>query len=454
MILFWLVVLPIAGGLVFILLSRWPIIVVPLAAATLLAMTILAMSVTQTESTYFLGRLVELEPLQGVVLAYSYLLAAVLVLVGYWLAYGRGVYPLTLFFLAIITACVTIQDATLAALLLEAAVVVGVLIMAASAPDTTFSSLRVLSVLVLLGPLLLIATWALAGRSVDPNDLSLVRLGGASLVLAIAIGFGVMPLGLWMIPVVKNANPLAIYLLGFILSIVLLSRLSGVFAYSLWPGGQQFLFSLLILGGLLTAITAGVLAAFQTSISGILAYTLISDMGIVLVGIGLGSSVLLRMAVLHLVYRSVAMTGAGTSLAVLRSSAGGDRLDQVKGAWQNSPLAVIGLLLTACSLVGLPLTAGFTTRLTIIGSLGSGRLTLAAVVIAASLGPAFAWGRFAVAAFNPEVVEYRHELIVPSLLALLMGLVLLAIGCYPRIIELLPKEWTQALMTIVLPLVR
>jgi hypothetical protein len=177
-----------------------------------------------------MGRLVELRPLQAYVLAFCYLLATVLVLAGYRLSYGAGVYPLTLFFMAVVTACVAIQDATLAALLLEVALIVGVLIMAISIPDATITSLRVLSVLILLGPLLLVATWALAGRSVDPNDLSLIRLGGTSLVLAMVIGFGAMPLGFWLIPVLKNGNPLAIYLLGFTLQVVLLSRLSGVFA--------------------------------------------------------------------------------------------------------------------------------------------------------------------------------------------------------------------------------
>ena len=454
MILFWLVLLPIAGGLVFIVLRRWPIIVVPLAAATLLAMSILAVSVSQTESTFFMGRLVELRPLQAFVLAYCYLLATALILAGYRLSYGTGVYPLTLFFMAIITACVAIQDATLAALLLEAAVIIGILIIATSAPDATFTSLRVLSVLVLLGPLLLIATWALASRSVDPNDLSLVRLGGTSLVLATVIGFAVMPLGFWLPPVFRNGNPLAILLLGFTLQVVLLSRLSGVFTLSLWPGGQQFLFSLLILGGLITVIAAGVIAAFQTSISGILAYTFIADMGIVMIGIGLGTDALLRVAVLHLIYRGVAITGASTGLSVLRLSVGGDHLDQVKGAWQSSPLAVIGLLLAACSLVGMPLAAGFTTRLTIIGSLGASRLPWAVAVIAASLGPAFAWGRFAFKAFSPGAGECRHEPLIPALMALLLGLVLLAFGCYPRLIQLLPPEWLQALMSIVLPLVR
>lgn len=454
MILFWLVLLPIAGGLVFIVLRRWPIVVVPLSAATLLAMSILAVSVSQTESTFFMGRLVELRPLQAFVLAYCYLLATTLILAGYRLSYGAGVYPLTLFFMAIITASVAIQDATLAALLLEAAVIIGVLIMAISAPDATFTSLRVISVLVLLGPLLLIATWALAGRSVDPNDLSLVRLGGTSLVLATVIGMGVLPLGFWLIPVFKNSNPLAIFLLGFTLQVVLLSRLNGVFDFTLWPGGQQFLFSLLILSGFITAITAGALAVFQTSISGILAYTFIADMGIVLVGIGLGTDALLRAAILHLVYRGVAITGASISLSALRSCRGGDHLEQMKGAWHSNPLTVIGLLLAACSLVGMPFTAGFTTRLTIIGSLGTSRMLWAGVVIAASLGPAFAWGRFAFKAFGPGTGECHLEPLIPALMSLSLGLILLAFGCYPQLIQLLPQEWTQALMSIVLPLVR
>jgi formate hydrogenlyase subunit 3/multisubunit Na+/H+ antiporter MnhD subunit len=451
-ILFWLVLLPLAGGMLLIMLRRWPIIVVPLVAAILMAMAILAQSVSQAESTFFMGRLVVLLPFQAMVLSFCYLLGIVLVLAGYRLAYGSGVYPLTLFFMSAIAACMAIQDATLAALLLEVAIIIGILVMATYAPDATFTSSRVLSVLVLLGPLLLMATWALAGRSVDPNDQSLVRLGGASLVLAMAIGFGVMPVGFWLIPVIKNGNPLAIFFLGFVLQVVLISRLSSVFGISLWPGGQQFLFSLLILGGLITTISAGFFAALQTSVGGILAYTLVADMGVVLIGIGLGTDNLLRVALVHLVYRGIAIVGTGTGLSILHTCYGGDHLDQVKGSWQRSPLAVIGLLLAACSLMGLPLSAGFTTRLSIIGSLGTSRLVWAALVIAASLGPAFAWGRFAFKAFSPRISESRQEPLVPALMTLFIGLLLLALGCYPRIVELLPQAWIQSLMNIVLPL--
>jgi formate hydrogenlyase subunit 3/multisubunit Na+/H+ antiporter MnhD subunit len=305
----------------------------------------------------------------------------------------------------------------------------------------------------LVGPLLLITVWALEGRSLNPNDESLIRLGGFSLILAIAIGLGVFPLSFWLPPIFRINNPLAV-LLSFILQITLLVRLSSVFTISLWPGGQQVLYSLLVTAGFVTIIGAGVLAVIQESLGGILAYTVIADMGVVLVGIGLGTSSALQTSILHLGLRGLAIAGSSVGVSVLRTYYGTDSVARLKGAWHSNRLAVIGLSLCALSLVGLPFTAGFVSRLTILSMSGTNRVGWVIASIAAGFGPAFAWGRFLIFTRGRVDEAPRRTLLGPSILCVFIGAMLLVIGIYPRVIQLLPAEWLTALARVAMPLIR
>ncbi|MHB9033846.1 MAG: proton-conducting transporter transmembrane domain-containing protein [Anaerolineae bacterium] len=448
MITLWLILLPIVGTIIITGLRRWPIIIVPVTAAILLAMSLMAVNISQPEYTFLLGRLIVLSPIVAMLLAFCYLLTSAIILASYRLTRFSTDYIAALAFTALITIAVTIEDNTLAAMFFSAASIVLILILASEIKNN--STLNVLSVLVLLGPLLLITIWALESRAVDPNDLSLIRVGATSLILVIALGLGILPVSLWMLPVFRNGKPLAV-LFVYILQLVLVVRLSSIVTLNLWPDAQTSFASLIVTAGLVTAIGSGILAAFQNSVGAIFAFTIIADMGIVLISSGLGINSTLQLGLLHLLSRGLGIAGLAVGLGVVRAVYKNDTLDMLKGAWSTNRTAVIGILLCALSLVGFPFTAGFITKYGILSAMGSYRLGWTIAVVAASCGPALAWGRFALATRGDSSNASSYLLTIPSVISLIFGILLIAIGIYPNLLTIFIPELTKALSGITVP---
>jgi len=449
-IIFWLILLPIIVGVAVIGIRRWPIIVVPLTAASLVAMSLLISGVNETVYAYLLGRLLQLESSVAWALGYIYLLTAIVVLAGYRLGYTAGINAVALFFISMITASVTIQDGTLGALFLGAAATSLALMISLSWPDQNISALRVLSVLTLIWPMLVIALWALGNRALNPHDESFIRLGGASLVAVMAVGLGVFPLCLWLLPIYRQGSPLAI-LFSYIFHCALLVRISFILTTSLWPGGHQVFLSLLVTAGLVTVIGGGLLAAIQNSLSGILGFSSIASMGTVLAAIGLGSNAMARAAILNLAYHGIALTGASICLGLLRKRYGGDTIMALKGAWKYDKIALTGFLLNVSSLAGIPLMAGFTTRLVILSSSSASQLGWVVAAMAATVGPGIALGRLILAA-RGEPADTDTALMLPAYVGLAAGCLLLVIGLYPRVLQVIAPEWLKLLAGINLPL--
>lgn len=444
----WLILLPLVGMVVVTAFRRWPIIMVPVTAATLLAMAFMALSVTRTEYTFLLGRLVTLEPIIAAILAFCYLLAAALVLASYRLMHTTADYAITLLFIALTTIAVTVKDNTLAAMFISAAAIALVLILTTTMKAK--SSLQVLSVLVLLGPLLFITVWVLESRALNPNDLSLIRVGSFSMALIIALGLGVFPLCLWLLPIFRNGSPLAI-LFTYILQLILIIRISSLVSVNIWPEGQTNLAGLVVIAGCVTAIGSGLLAAFQTNVGSLVAFIVMADMGIVLISSGLGMNSTLQIGMLHLVYRGIGVAGIAVGLGVLQSNYKTVTLASIKGAWSANRLAVIGILLCTLSLIGFPFTAGFITRYGILSAMGSYRFGWVLAVVASSCGPAFALGRFVLAARGDSTIAPNYTLVIPSLISVTIGVVLIALGVFPNLLGIFVPDLTKLLSGISVP---
>lgn len=122
--------------------------------------------------------------------------------------------------------------------------------------------------------------------------------------------------------------------------------------------------------GILGAVGGGLLALGQREVSRILAWSSVSAMGAILVGIALGSETAITGALFHAVAHGLAkgclFLGAG---GVRASLFGGSRPpdgDDYRGGWpglgERAPLTAAALTVAAFSLIGLPPTAGFFSK--------------------------------------------------------------------------------------------
>lgn len=446
MLIVWLIALPGIMAVVLLAVRRIRIVAAPLSAATLLATAILAATRTDTVPLSFLGRTISLSSLHASAVACCCLLLGLMMIYAYRIDQGALTYPATLACMALSIGAIAMQNATLATLLLAAAAALAIILIPNNWPGSALTGMHALAAILIACPLLLLGAWAIESRIVSTDQATLSRFAELSLALGYAIILGVAPLGLWLPPIFRRGSPISAAILSVVLSMVALLQLSNTFRFSLWPEGQQFFLEMAVTAGALTAILGGLVAFTQRSLSGALGYAAIADLGIVLLGLGLEQSTGNTAAILHLAYRGIAVVVVSMGLGILRQCLHDDDTRHLQGAFQRAPLTMLAITIAGSSLAGLPLTAGFTTRLAILRLLGGAQLNWILAIGLSGLGPAWAVVRGLVIAFGPARTEdSKREAFVPALLTLLLACVLLVLGLFPALLAQLPASWLASL---------
>jgi multicomponent Na+:H+ antiporter subunit D len=249
------------------------------------------------------------------------------------------------------------------------------------------------------------------------------------IVVGVALKLALFPLHLWLpnayayAPSVVStflaatSTKVAVYLLlRFLFTVFGLQF--GFEAFTL----QAIFLPLAVIG----IVTASFVALFQDDVKRLLAYSSLAQIGYMILGIGLASTAGVRATVLH-IFNHGLMKGAlfmATSAVALR--VGATTLPAFAGLGRRMPLTMAGFVGGAVSLVGMPLTVGFTSKwYLVLAALDQGQWWVALLVAGASLvALAYVWRVIEAAYFRvPETSAPRCEA-PPLLLAGLWLLVL------------------------------
>jgi NADH-quinone oxidoreductase subunit N len=187
----------------------------------------------------------------------------------------------------------------------------------------------------------------------------LVILAFVTVAAGLFFKVAAVPFHQWAPDVYEGApTPIAAYVsvASKIASFALLIRLFfTVFGSSLplWQG--------LVAGVAIASLTWGNLAALtQNNIKRLLAYSSISHVGYILLGLVAGNETGLTGIVYYFIAYAFMTIGAFAVVVVLRQRGLiGDELDDLDGLYQRSPAAAVLLLIFMLSLAGIPPTAGF-----------------------------------------------------------------------------------------------
>ena len=212
------------------------------------------------------------------------------------------------------------------------------------------------------------------------------------LVAGIGFELGVVPFHMW-VPDVYHGSPNAVALFvssvpklaGFALIIRLLAQgLGADFLVAEW---QQ----MLMIMAVLSIVIGNVTAIVQTNLKRMLAYSTISHMGFVLLGILAGDDNGYSAAMFYMVVYVLMNLGAfGMLLLLSRAGFEADNLTDFKGLNQRSPWYAFVMLLIMFSMVGIPPTVGFYAKLAVLQSLlNAGFLAVAVVAVIFSVVGAF-----------------------------------------------------------------
>ena len=230
------------------------------------------------------------------------------------------------------------------------------------------------------------------------HDLSFVQIATNGATFAdylIMIGFmlnaAVPPIHAWLPDAYPEASVTgAVFMCAFTTKTAVYVLARG------FPGFE----ALAIMGAIMTVYGVGY-AAIENDARRILAYHIVSQVGYMVCGVGIGTAMAVNGAVshayAHIIYKALLFMGAGAVLEMTGIS----KLNELGGLYRRMPLAMIFTVIGGISISGFPLTSGFVSKSMIIAAAGESHriglllmMTLAAVGTFLSVGiklPYFIW---------------------------------------------------------------
>jgi len=273
---------------------------------------------------------------------------------------------------------------------------------------------------------------ALASGAVNHQ---VATVGLVFIVAGLAFKLGVVPFHMWIPDVYEGAPTSMTLFIGTapkIAGVAFFIRLLGEGLAPLAADWQQMLIVVAVLSMALGNITA----ISQTNIKRMLAYSTISHMGFVLLGILAASQQGYAAATFYISTYSLMGLGAfGMILLLSRAGFEAETLDDFKGLNKRSPWFALVMLVVMISMAGIPPSVGFFAKLSVLrAALTAGYTWLVVLAVLLSLVGAFYYLRIIKLMYMDEPVDTHPidgEFDMKVLLSL-NGIAILALGILPQ----------------------
>jgi multicomponent Na+:H+ antiporter subunit D len=195
----------------------------------------------------------------------------------------------------------------------------------------------------------------------------------------LCIKAGLVPFHGWLPDAYSSAPPAVSVLLAGIVT-----KTTGVYSLMRLAGGVFGLgFKLdagLVLVGLLSILVGAFAALGQKDIKRMLAYSSLSQVGYIILGIAAGSPLGIAAASFHLFNHAIFKTQLFVNAAALERQAGTRNLDEMGGLSREMPITGWSSVIAFLSAAGVPPLAGFWSKLLIVMALWQAGMVPAAVV--------------------------------------------------------------------------
>ncbi|MES9936817.1 MAG: NADH-quinone oxidoreductase subunit NuoN [Sedimenticola sp.] len=269
--------------------------------------------------------------------------------------------------------------------------------------------------------------------STEANKMVLI-FGLVFVVIGLAFKFGAVPFHMW-VPDVYHGAPTAVTLFigstpkiaAFALAMRMLVDGMGSL-HADWQG-------MLVILAILSMGVGNVVAIAQANIKRMLAYSTISHVGFILLGILAGTSKGYTAAMFYsIVYALMAVGGFGIVMLLSRRGFEAEQLEDYKGLNERSPWFAGMMLLLMFSMAGVPPTVGFFAKMFVLEAVVSVDMTwLALVGVFFSIIGAFYYLRIVkLMYFDKPVDDTPLTASLDTRLALSVnGLAMLILGMFP-----------------------
>lgn len=268
----------------------------------------------------------------------------------------------------------------------------------------------------------------------------------ATFLVGFAVKMALVPFHAWL----PDAHPSAPAPVSALLSGVFIKVL-GVYAMSrvvfnvfgLSRANAPSFFNLLIGFGVLSIVAGGLLAYAQKDYKRLLAYSSVSQIGYILIGLGIGNYWGVVGALFHLLTHALGKGLLFLASGSVEQGAGTRELDKLSGLETKMPATVWSHLLGALSLAGVPPFAGFFSKLFLIIGAISARMYWLAILAAVFSTVTLAYlvkvanqAFFARRDREPTQAKEAPATMIAAMLFLLVLAVLVGIGFKPALDKL------------------
>ena len=231
----------------------------------------------------------------------------------------------------------------------------------------------------------------------------LLLFGVVFLVVGIGFKFGAAPFHMWL-PDVYQGAPTAITL--FIGSVPKLAAFGMAYRMLESGVGPVDVEWRLMLGWLaaLSLVVGNLIALVQTNFKRLLAYSTISHVGFLFMGLANATSTGYAAAMFYAIsYSIMAAAAFGAIILLSRRGFEADKVSDFRGLWQRNPMQALLVLFVMASLAGIPPFIGFWAKLEVIrAALAGGLGWLAVVAVVTAVIGAFYYLRVIRAMFFEE----------------------------------------------------
>lgn len=304
---------------------------------------------------------------------------------------------------------------------------------------TSLGSLAMLAGFVLiyitLGTLELTDIWARAG---ELKDTSLLAPMVALIVVGAVTKSALFPFHIWLPAAMVAPTPVSAYLHSATMvkaGVFLVARLTPVFAaVAVWE-------VTLVTLGLVTLVIGGVLALGQRDLKALLAYSTVSQLGMMVALYGLGTDLAALAATLHLMSHAIFKGAMFLVAGIIEYEVGTRELRSLGGLARAMPALALVTGVVALSLGGIPPLSGFLSKETILhASLHLSGFSGWAVPLLLVLGSAVTLAyslRFLLGTFGGASQGAARRPKIPVLLLFtpaVLAVATLVIGVYPALI--------------------
>jgi proton-translocating NADH-quinone oxidoreductase chain N len=268
--------------------------------------------------------------------------------------------------------------------------------------------------------------------------------GTAAITVAfLIIGFGtkagIAPFHPWLPDAHAEApTPISVLLSGVMIkmSLYALARTVSIF-YPAWPQVTIFIVAL----GTFTMLLGIILALSQNDLKRLLAYSSVSQMGYVLVGIGLGTYLGCYGGLYHLLNHALCKSLLFMCVGAVMYATGARRISELGGLRSQMPITSTCYFLGALALAGFPPLNGFWSKLTIYLALARAGLWWAAglailasiltMVVMVRAGYRVFWGNLPTtgSASPSNLKEVPARMFVPMMI---LAAICVLLGTYPQ----------------------